>query len=117
MKPDDQADLPLAQEQPGSIGHTSTSRGMSPKPRTATEIQDWFVNAISGITNTQPEDIDLTVPFESFGLDSVAAVGLTGELEDWLGCEVDPTAVYDYPTIEALSNHFAEQSTKLGPSS
>ena len=81
-----------------------------PKARTAAEIQEWFVEALAKVTDVSPEKIESTVPFEHFGLDSVTAVGLTGELEEWLGFEVDPMAVYDYPTIKELSNHLCEES-------
>ena len=79
-----------------------------PRPRTAAEIQEWFVEALARITEMPPEDIDVHASFEQFSLDSVTSVGLTGELEDWLGIRVDPMTVYDYPTVEALSTHLAE---------
>jgi acyl carrier protein len=116
MTPDDQANVPRAQLPPASPRPHPTTRSVPHKVRTAAEIQDWFTHTLAKITNSAPEDIDATVPFDSFGLDSVAAVGLTGELEDWLGCSVDPMAVYDYPTIELLSKHLAEESTRLGSS-
>lgn len=114
MEPYDQADNPPVNAHYRGDNPSSTPRRHPPKVRTAAEIQDWFVSSLASITNCAPEDIDLTVPFESFGLDSVAAVGLTGELEDWLGSTVDPMAVYDYPTIEALSKHLAERSARSG---
>jgi acyl-CoA synthetase (AMP-forming)/AMP-acid ligase II len=42
-----------------------------------------------------------------YGLDSSAAVGLTGDLEDWLETEIDPTLLYDYPTVEAIVKHLS----------
>jgi acyl carrier protein len=35
------------------------------------------------------------------------AIGLTGDLEDWLGTRLDPTLLYDYPTVAALAKHLA----------
>jgi acyl carrier protein len=40
-------------------------------------------------------------------LDSAAAVGMTGELADWLDHEMDPTLLYDYPTIESLVQYLS----------
>jgi acyl carrier protein len=80
----------------------------SNQPRTETEIEDWFINALARELKIPPESIDVAAPFETFGLDSLAAVGLTGSLEDWLGCPVDPMMVYDYPTIQAMAKHWAE---------
>ena len=75
--------------------------------RTEAEIEDWFVAALSRELKIPPENIDVTAPFETFGLDSLTAVGLTGSLEEWLGCPVDPMVVYDYPTIEAMAKYWA----------
>jgi acyl carrier protein len=82
---------------------------ISSTPRTEAEIEDWFINALARELKIPPENIDVAAPFETFGLDSLAAVGLTGSLEDWLGCPVDPMTVYDYPTIQAMAKHWAER--------
>lgn len=79
----------------------------TPKKRSAKEIQRWFVEYLARLLKTDPQRIDVTVPFENFALDSVTAIGMTGDLEEWLGHSVDPTMVYDYPTIEALSRYLA----------
>jgi acyl carrier protein len=73
----------------------------------ADEIQDWIVNYLAKTLETTPDKIDVTAPFDDFGLDSATAIGMTGELEDWLGKRVDPTLVYDYPTIEEFSGCLA----------
>ena len=78
------------------------------KGKTNDEIKEWVVDYLADLLETEPEDIDITVPFDRYGLDSSAAVGLTGELEDWLGEEVSPTLLYDYPTVESLVNHLAK---------
>ena len=72
---------------------------------TATEIQVWIVSYLADLLEVDSEEIEVTIPFDRYGLDSSAAVGLTGDLEDWLGCELDPTLLYDYPTVEALVQH------------
>lgn len=72
---------------------------------TATEIQVWIVSYLADLLKVDSEEIEVTIPFDRYGLDSSAAVGLTGDLEDWLGCELDPTLLYDYPTVEALVQH------------
>lgn len=73
----------------------------------AVEIQDWIVAYLADLLETDADDIDITIPFDRYGLDSSAAVGLTGDLEDWLGIEIDPTIMYDYPTVEALSQYIS----------
>ncbi len=76
--------------------------------RTQIEIQEWIVSYISELLEVNPAELDTSVPFDHYGLDSAAAVGLTGELEDWLGQELEPILLYDYPTIDALSEYLSE---------
>lgn len=76
---------------------------------TSSEIQAWIVSYLAQLLEVDPEDINVTIPFERYGLDSAVAVGLTGDLEDWLETRLDPTLLYDYPTIESMSRHLAEE--------
>lgn len=77
------------------------------KEITATEIQEWIVAYLADLLEIKPEDVDVTIPFDRYGLDSSAAVVLTGDLENWLGTEIEPTLLYDYPTVEALVEHLS----------
>ena len=74
------------------------------------EIEDWIVAYVADLLEIDSEEIDPALPFDRYGLDSSAAVGLTGDLEDWLGIEIDPTLLYDYPTIDSLANYLAATS-------
>ncbi|SRR5579883_228832 len=76
---------------------------------TEAKIQAWIISYIAKLLEIDPDEIDVTVPFDRYGLDSSAAVGLTGDLEDWLGHELDATMLYDYPTVEALTQHLVEE--------
>ena len=69
---------------------------------TAKIIEDWLVNYLVELLEVKPEDIDMETPFDRYGLDSSVAVALTGDLEDWLEVDIDPTIIYDYPTIKSL---------------
>ncbi len=75
---------------------------------TQKEVQTWIVNYVAELLEINPNRIDVTIPFDRYGLDSSAAVGLAGDLEDWLERELDPTLLYDYPTIKTLSQHIVE---------
>lgn len=86
------------------------SKGVAHKePPTATEIQAWIVSYLAQLLDIDPDEVNVTIPFDHYGLDSSAAVGMTGDLEDWVERKIDPTLLYDYPTIEALSQHLAEE--------
>jgi acyl carrier protein len=79
-----------------------SNRSVTQRPRSAMEIQSWIVDYLAQLLEVDPADVDVTIPFDRYGLDSAAAVGMTGELADWLDHEIDPTVLYDYPTIESL---------------
>ncbi|KST62478.1 acyl carrier protein [Mastigocoleus testarum] len=74
---------------------------------TVAQIEAWMISYLAELLEVEPDEVDPTLPFDSYGLDSSAAVGLTGDLEDWLGHKLDPTLLYDYPTVEALAKHLA----------
>lgn len=73
----------------------------------AAELEAWLVARISAETGLKPDEIDVHLPFARLGLDSPAAVALTGELEDALGQTIDPTLVFEFPTISRLAQHLA----------
>lgn len=72
-------------------------------------IQDWLVERVADYTERAPHQIDPAVPLAELGLDSVSAVNLCGEIEDEWSLDVDPTLVFDYPTIAAIAAHIAAE--------
>ncbi|MEO0853742.1 MAG: acyl carrier protein [Cyanobacteria bacterium J06648_11] len=81
--------------------------GLSGGSRSLEDIQDWMIDYLATSLEVSPDDIDPTVSFDRYGLDSSLAIGLTGDLEDWLGQEVEPTLLYDYPTVIALAERLS----------
>ena len=79
------------------------------EPPTGAEIQAWIASYLADLLEIDSDEVNVTIPFDRYGLDSSAAVGMTGDLEDWLGRKIDPTILYDYPTIEALAQHLSEE--------
>jgi acyl carrier protein len=75
--------------------------------RTNKTICDWIVAWLANELTIPAETIDPSQTFETYGACSLTIVTMTGDLEDWLGREVDPTLVYDHPTIDALSVRLA----------
>ena len=74
---------------------------------TAPQIEAWLVRAVAKSLRIDDKQIDPQRPLSDFGIDSVAAVELSGDLEQWLGKDVSPTVVWDYPTIAQLAAHLA----------
>ncbi len=73
-----------------------------------TDIENWLVSYLSQLLEIEPSKIDTQVSFNEYGLDSSAAIVLTGDLQAWLGQDLDPTLLFDYPTIETLANYIVE---------
>ena len=70
-----------------------------------TQLQTWLQTHVAELLDRKPDEIDIDRPLGEQGLDSVDAVGLTGELEDLLGLELDPTLAFEHPSISALVKH------------
>jgi acyl transferase domain-containing protein/acyl carrier protein len=70
-------------------------------------IQAWLVAKLAERLGLESREIDVGEPLASYGLGSTEAVSLAGELADWLGRQLSPALVYEYPTIEALARHLA----------
>lgn len=78
---------------------------MSEKSITPLEIQNWLVAYLAEALEVEPDTIDTSQHLQDYGLDSAAAVGLTGDLGDWLERDLDPTLLVDYTTIEAIAQY------------
>jgi acyl carrier protein len=86
------------------------------RPKDREAIQAWLIKRVSAALSLNPDEIDVRETFASFGLDSRTAVSLSGDLERWLGRRLPPTLVWDYPTIEALADHLADDAVSASSS-
>jgi acyl carrier protein len=73
------------------------------------QIQDWLVARVAALVGQLAENLDVTMAFDRIGLDSVHAVELAGEVQQYLGQDVDPTLLYEYVTIQSLAQYVARQ--------
>jgi 8-amino-7-oxononanoate synthase len=80
----------------------------STEPPTEETIRTWLITNIASVVNIDPSRIDVRQTFDNYGLDSLQAVSLSGDLETWLNREISPTVVWDYPTVEQLARHLSE---------
>lgn len=71
------------------------------------------VDVASVVQKTVGELLGTVVPNDAplmdAGLDSIAAVDLRSTLSQRLGTELEPTALFDYPTIGSLIKYLDEQ--------
>jgi acyl carrier protein len=84
------------------------------KNLTAEDIQAWLVNRIAQELGVAPEEINPQAPFDSYGLDSVLAIGIASAGKQYLGVEVTPLMLIHHSTIAALSRHLAAEFEAAG---
>jgi amino acid adenylation domain-containing protein/thioester reductase-like protein len=97
-----------------------TGKGLGVRGKiNSSEIQSFLIARIAYILEMDASSIDPRQPFTYYGLGSVQAVSLTGDLETFLDRKLSPTLAWDYPTIELLANHLAydtqPRQTKTSP--
>ncbi len=93
----DSLDIPQA---PDKATESQTSETMV---RARYEYEKILAELIAPYLKSHVNDIDIRAPFSHFGLDSKALVGLSGELSDKIGENLEPRLFYDYPNIEELA--------------
>ncbi|GAB4529051.1 MAG: hypothetical protein Tsb0014_10760 [Pleurocapsa sp.] len=73
-----------------------------------TIIQNWLVKQLAEQLALNVADIEVTEPLTRYGLDSIDAVTLVGDIEDVLDEELPSTLFWDYPTVEKSAQFLAE---------
>jgi acyl-CoA synthetase (AMP-forming)/AMP-acid ligase II/acyl carrier protein len=74
-------------------------------------IHAWLVHT------TGKTDVEPTRKFAEYGLDSVAAVELQSLIKERFGIDVTDRAIFEYQTIDSLTDHATKQIRKLSVAS
>ncbi|MFI6345319.1 acyl carrier protein [Streptomyces sp. NPDC050560] len=82
---------------------------MSAPTHTTESLTTWLSGRIALYLKREAAEIDPTVPLAEYGLDSVAALSLCGDVEEEFDLILEPTAAWDYPTVEALAGHLLDE--------
>lgn len=75
----------------------------------AAAIQAWLAARVAVELKLKTDNIDISKTLTQYGLDSVQSVSIVAALEDWLGCQLSPSLLEDYPQIYTLSQHLASR--------
>jgi acyl carrier protein len=67
-------------------------------------LRPWLAAQVATYVQRPVHEIQTNIPLAEYGLSSVYALTLTGDIEDHLGLVVDPTVMWDHPTIDALTD-------------
>lgn len=68
----------------------------------AEDLQFWVRRHLGRLVGVAPETIVLDRKLSDYGLDSVDAVLMAGELEDHFDIEIDPASFIHFSTFEAM---------------
>ncbi len=77
-----------------------------------TQLQEWILQRLSHHIGLPAHAIDTGQPFARYGMDSLKAVRMTGELEEHLGRSIAPTLLFDYPNVTALTRYLVLHETR-----
>ncbi|MEM8714173.1 MAG: beta-ketoacyl synthase N-terminal-like domain-containing protein [Cyanobacteria bacterium P01_G01_bin.4] len=80
-----------------------------PKQLDRAGIETWIVQKIAGELGVEPSTIDPSQPFDSYGLDSVLAIGIASAAKQNFSIHVTPLMLLKYPTARQLANQLARQ--------
>ncbi|HSW80281.1 MAG TPA: acyl carrier protein [Candidatus Saccharimonadales bacterium] len=83
----------------------------SDEPLSEEVICQWLVNRLAKHLKVDPSEIDTSKKFEQYGLNSIVAVKVSGDLEKLVEQRLSPALLFEYPSIAELSAHLA---TELG---
>ncbi len=75
---------------------------------TESDIRDWCIAYLRKTVDDPSIAIGPDASFAELGLDSASSAYFTVELEEWLGAELTPELVFEYPTISALAHFIAD---------
>lgn len=70
----------------------------------AQELANWLAERVSIVAGVALKKLDHTTPLTRYGLDSINAMRLTGELEVKLQHRLSQSLLWEYDTIQAIAN-------------
>jgi acyl carrier protein len=76
-------------------------------------ILGWLTTQLASYLEVATTAVNPMVPLAEMGVDSVHAISLVGDIEMQFDIDVDPTLIFDYPTLariaEFISTAVADQ--------
>ncbi|MGI9474535.1 MAG: AMP-binding protein [Rubripirellula sp.] len=94
---------------PIGIPRLPTAPATSDRPLMLTAIESWMADWLVARAGVTPSDVDYDKPFAEYGLDSMTAVEMSGEIEDWSGVGLTPIVAWNHPTVKRLSAFIVDE--------
>ena len=66
-------------------------------------ILGWLTTQLASYLEVPTTTVNPMVPLAEMGVDSVHAISLVGDIEVQFDIDVDPTLIFDYPTLARIA--------------
>ncbi|MGV9317122.1 acyl carrier protein [Streptomyces sp. NPDC003691] len=83
-----------------------------PHPMSSEELKSWLAECVGAYVPDLDGPVDPDQNLGEYGLDSIAVVAFTADVEDRLGIRVNPTAVWDHPTVTELGEFLLTETER-----
>lgn len=74
-------------------------------------VEEWICERMSDLLDMESDEVDVHRPVAAYGIDSVDAAYLVGDLEEWMGRKIPPDFVWEWSTVREIAKRLAEAST------
>jgi acyl carrier protein len=78
-------------------------------------IMSWLISEVEELLSVKGADLAVDEPLVNYGLSSMTGMMLSGDIETWLGIQLDPSVAWEYPTIESLAEYLAQEVQNQQP--
>jgi acyl carrier protein len=78
---------------------------MTVKPHDLHDLREMLRHMLARELRLPSHSIETDKPLTQYGLDSIAALTIAGDLEEALSMELPSALLWDCPTIDALARH------------
>ncbi len=82
---------------------------------TTAEIRLWLQQELAGLMEIAPSDLPFDIALTKLGVDSLVAVRLAGVIGERFAIVVEPTVMFDYPSIDALAAYLHSNNLASTP--
>lgn len=92
-----------------SLGNAAGQRPAAFRPRRESSLRVEILDLFNqSLPETDMEEFNQHSAFDELGIDSIRAVEFATKLNNQIGVDMSPTALYSYPTVDSLSKHIIE---------
>lgn len=73
------------------------------------KLRGWLVTELGRMVKVTEAEVDTTKPFDAYGLDSRAAIQVSGKLEKVVERRLSPGILFDHQTIDDLAEYLTQE--------